>query len=213
MAAWVKDDGGRAAAGYTGEAGDCVTRAIAIASGRPYQEVYDALAARIAEYGATRRDRVAKRIARGKGLRGTTPRNGVSPKVYGPYLESLGFRWKATMGIGTGCKVHLRAEELPAGRIIARCSKHIVAVIDGVIRDNYDPSRAGTRCVYGYYYLPEESKGLLKAAPTLLQAAKEALASMEEAMLRDNPDAHMSMEWEAEPMAGLRAAISQAEGR
>ncbi len=38
---WVYDDGGRAAAGYKGKAGDCVCRAIAIATERPYQEVYD----------------------------------------------------------------------------------------------------------------------------------------------------------------------------
>ena len=41
---WVKDDGGRAAAGYVGNTGDCVTRSIAIATGLPYKEVYDALA-------------------------------------------------------------------------------------------------------------------------------------------------------------------------
>jgi hypothetical protein len=40
---WVQDDGGRAAAGYRGEAGDCVARAVAIATGLPYQEVYDAI--------------------------------------------------------------------------------------------------------------------------------------------------------------------------
>lgn len=34
------------AAGYKGNTGDCVTRAIAIATGRPYQEVYDALGQR-----------------------------------------------------------------------------------------------------------------------------------------------------------------------
>ena len=37
---WTFDDGGRAAAGYKGNAGDCVVRAIAIASGGPYSEVY-----------------------------------------------------------------------------------------------------------------------------------------------------------------------------
>jgi hypothetical protein len=47
--------------------------------------------------------------------------------------------------------VHLRAEELPGGRLIVKVSKHVVAVIDGVINDSHDPSRGGTRCVYGYY--------------------------------------------------------------
>ena len=40
---FVFTDGGRAAAGHKGKVKDCVTRSIAIATGRPYQEVYDAL--------------------------------------------------------------------------------------------------------------------------------------------------------------------------
>jgi hypothetical protein len=55
------------------------------------------------------------------------------------------------MFIGQGCKVHLRADELPKGRLVVALSKHIVAVIDGVIHDTDDPSRGGTRCVYGYF--------------------------------------------------------------
>lgn len=41
------DDGGRAQAGYKGSTGDCVTRAIAIATGKPYSEVYDAIATEV----------------------------------------------------------------------------------------------------------------------------------------------------------------------
>jgi hypothetical protein len=55
------------------------------------------------------------------------------------------------MGIGTGCTVHLKADELPAGRIIVRLSGHYAAVIDGVLHDTSDCSRDGTRCVYGYW--------------------------------------------------------------
>src|SRR5262249_59167726 len=46
---WVKDDGGRKNSGIARSAGrkdavgDCVTRAIAIATGTPYREVHDAL--------------------------------------------------------------------------------------------------------------------------------------------------------------------------
>jgi hypothetical protein len=40
---FVKDDGGRLAAGYEGKANDCVCRAVAIATERPYQEMYDRL--------------------------------------------------------------------------------------------------------------------------------------------------------------------------
>ena len=65
-------------------------------------------------------------------------------------MQSLGFKSVATMGIGTGCKVHLKADELPKGRIICNLSRHYCAVVDGVINDTYDPSRGETRCVYSY---------------------------------------------------------------
>jgi hypothetical protein len=152
---YVYDDGGRAAAGFKGEAGDCVTRAIAIATGKPYREVYDALWSGLRDHAETKRDRVAKRISRGAGRRGTTPRNGVHRKIFGPYLESLGWRWVPTMQIGSGCKVHLRSDELPAGRLVVSVSKHVVAVIDGVVHDTHEDDRGGTRCVYGYYVKAE----------------------------------------------------------
>lgn len=132
------NDGGRKAAGYEGSAGDCVVRAIAIATERPYQEVYDALFE-------------LNRNQRGR-LRGASPRDGgTKTATIRKYLSGAGWEFVPTMTIGSGCKVHLRAEELPAGRLIVRASKHLVAVIDGVINDTYDPSREGTRCVYGYY--------------------------------------------------------------
>lgn len=133
------NDGGRAAAGYKGEVGDCVVRSIAIITGKPYQEVYDDL------HLLCRNSRRAR--ARGK----TTPRNGVHRTVYEPYLKKLGYRWVPTMGIGTGCMVHLNLCEAPLGRAIVRVSKHMTAVIDGVIHDLEDCSRNGTRCVYGYF--------------------------------------------------------------
>ena len=37
------NDGGRAAAGYKGKAGDCVVRSIAIVTKLPYQKIYDDL--------------------------------------------------------------------------------------------------------------------------------------------------------------------------
>ncbi len=135
------NDGGRAAAGFKGEAGDCVTRAIAIATGLPYRAVYDALN----EHAL--RERPSKRT-RGKR---SDARNGIFRKTYDRYLHSLGWTFHPTMSIGSGCQVHLRAKELPAGRLIVRLSKHVAAVLDGVIHDTHDPSCRGTRCVYGYY--------------------------------------------------------------
>lgn len=143
---FIITDGGRLQAGYKGKSGDCVVRAIAIASELPYQQVYESLEGynRIASLG---RSRVAKKLQK----HGASPRNGNFKKSYEAYLHLLGFTWVPTMFIGQGCKVHLRSGELPMGKIIASVSRHLVAVIDGVIHDTHDCSRNGSRCVYGYY--------------------------------------------------------------
>lgn len=137
---FVYNDGGRAAAGYKGTAGDCVCRAIAIATERPYQEVYDL----INEYAKS--ERTGKR-KHGK----SSARNGVYKQTIRKVMEHYGWRWVATMQIGQGCKVHLDENELPAGRLVVSVSKHETAVIDGVLNDTYDCTRDGSRCVYGYY--------------------------------------------------------------
>lgn len=150
------NDGGRQAAGYKGHAGDCVARAIAIASGKPYQEIYDALAA------GTGNQRQSKHTK----AKGATANRGINVrrKWFKEYMISLGFTWTPTMLIGQGCKVHLKDGELPMGRLVVAVSKHYTAVIDGEINDTHNPQRKvhwfkpdGTldrvseRCVYGYW--------------------------------------------------------------
>lgn len=135
---FVYNDGGRANAGYTGMAGDCVVRAIAIATELPYQQVYDDLFE-------------MNQNQRGK-FRGASPRDGgTKTATIRKYLAKLGWEFTATMTIGSGCRVHLCKEELPSGRLIVRVSKHLCTVIDGVINDTHNPARGATRCVYGYY--------------------------------------------------------------
>lgn len=134
------DDGGRRAAGYKGSTGDCTCRAIAIAAELPYQTVYELLNEH------AQNQRISKRQPR----RGSA-RTGLYKNTIRRVLETLGWVWTPTMAIGSGCTVHLRAQELPSGRLIVAVSKHIVAVIDGVIHDTNDCSRAETRCVYGYW--------------------------------------------------------------
>lgn len=136
-------DGGRALAGFKGDAGDCVARAIAIGTRIPYRQVYDELNA------------LAQRERKGKRKRGrSSAREGVYKPTYTRYLKALGWRWTPTMAIGQGCTVHLKADELPGGRLIVSLSRHLSTVIDGVIYDTHDPSRGGTRCVYGYFQPP-----------------------------------------------------------
>lgn len=144
---FVFDDGGRQAAGYQGQTGDCVCRAICIATGQQYKHVYDMLAA----------GNQAQRIGK-NGCGGVrSARNGISTtrKWFKQYMQSLGFVWVPTMRIGQGCTVHLNPSELPSGRLVVAVSKHMCAVIDGVLHDTHDCSRGGTRCVYGYYILNE----------------------------------------------------------
>lgn len=146
------NDGGRKQCGYKGSSGDCVTRAIAIATGKTYREVYDKMFIEIKEFAATKRSAAAKRAGRGGGRAGTTPRNGISKKVYHKYLiEEMGMIWTPTMFIGQGCKVHLIENELPSGKLIVQCARHLTIVINGVINDTWNCSG---KCVYGYYSYP-----------------------------------------------------------
>lgn len=94
-----------------------------------------------------------RRMGKDKFVRPVAARDGVptNRKWFAEYMKAIGWEWVPTMQVGQGCKVHLRAAELPPGRLIVNVSRHFCAVIDGVVHDTHDPSRAGTRCVYGYY--------------------------------------------------------------
>lgn len=138
---WVYDDGGRADAGYKGTTGDCAVRAVAIATGIPYQQIYDRINF------VAKRERLTK-----KHPQRSNARTGVWPKtMHRLMVEELNWVWVPVMGVGTGTTVHLRADEMPLGRLVVRLSHHYAAMIDGLIRDTHDPSRDGTRCVYGYW--------------------------------------------------------------
>ncbi len=140
------NDGGRLEAGRKGDADDCVCRSICIVTGKPYMEVYNVLA----NGNATQRR--GKHESKSKaGIKTASRRINTKRKWFADYMESLGFIWTPTMLIGQGCKVHLRAEELPKGRLIVNVSGHFASVIDGILHDTHDCSRNGMRCVYGYY--------------------------------------------------------------
>lgn len=136
---WIYNDGGRKDAGYRGETRDCVTRAIAIATGISYQTVYDSINSLSASERPT------------KNKKRSSARTGVQKSTYKSYLNDLGWKWIPTMLVGQGCKVHLRSDELPSGILIVSVSRHLTVVKDGVIYDTHDCSRGGNRCVYGYW--------------------------------------------------------------
>lgn len=147
MIRFIQNDGGRDAAGFKGATGDCVCRAICIATGLPYTIVYD----RLAEGNAVQRISKHSRRKASCGVRTASHGIWTKRKWFHDYMVELGFEWTPTMQVGSGCQVHLRGSELPKGRLVVSLSRHMAAVIDGVLHDNYDCSREGTRCVYGYY--------------------------------------------------------------
>ena len=138
---WVYDDGGRSKYFNNSRARDCVTRSIAIATGIDYKVVYDMIKNYANDY-RTHEDSKDN----------SHPNMGVSKKLTRKILTDLDFKWVPKMVFGKGCTTHLKDGELPQkGTLIVSVSKHLTCVKDNIIRDTYDCSRNGTRCVYGYY--------------------------------------------------------------
>jgi Protein of unknown function (DUF2786) len=115
---FVWNDGGRAACGFVGLAGDCVTRSIAIATGTVYRDVYNALGTACEK----------------------SARNGVSAEVAASYLEAR--NWKRV----AGGKHAFEVEKLPKGIVIVHVAKsnsrsqHFSTVIDHVVHDTWNPA-------------------------------------------------------------------------
>ena len=128
--------------------GDCVPRAITIATELPYQIVFDELQRRQTEWRIKSNSKKAynKKPHRNKCYMGTYK------EAYKPYLEELGWTWVPKMFIGQGFKTYLRKEDLPPGRLIVKVRRHLTSVIDGVLNDTWDCSQDGNKGVYGYYY-------------------------------------------------------------
>ena len=135
---WIETDGGRKAAGFKGKARDCFCRAVAIAMELDYRKVYDSI------------NQQAKTEKVGKGKKRSSARTNVYTFTARRFMRAYGWIWVPTMGIGTGSKVKLA--DLPPGRLVVRLSRHFTAVVNNVIHDDHDPSRGGTRCVYGYWH-------------------------------------------------------------
>jgi hypothetical protein len=128
----IINDGGRAAAGFKGSTGDCVTRAVAIASGVPYKQVYDRLADGHGSQRLSKRQKrkLSLRYPAGTPFRKIKDRRTAPEGIYTQrkwfrdYMREIGFDWVPCMTIGSGCKVHLREGELPMGRLVVNVSRH-----------------------------------------------------------------------------------------
>lgn len=134
------NDGGRSKY-FKGTAGDCCCRAITIATGMDYKEVYDLV------------NKFAKEEKPSKRRRGlSSARNGVHKITMQKIMDYLGFTWVPCMHIGSGCTTHLRRNEIPMDKtIIVNLSRHFSCIVNGVVNDTFDCTRDGNRCVYGYW--------------------------------------------------------------
>lgn len=132
---YQRNDGGRLDAGYRGTGGDCVVRAIAIATSQPYIVVRRELTELTKEMTGGLDSSVA---------------NGCPLPVSHKYLTDMG--WELVLTKGEYLK------DAPKDRRIIAClTRHYVAALHGTIHDSWD-SRVSrkTKCkspvMEGYYH-------------------------------------------------------------
>jgi len=128
MASFVYNDGGRSEAGFKTQT-DCGIRAVAIACDISYKDARGIL------------KKAAKNGKQGNGQIA----NGIYKEDLNTALETLGFKWSPAPKFEGRKAKHY---DLPKGKVIAKMSKHFVAVIDNVIHDTWDSSE---KMVYGYW--------------------------------------------------------------
>lgn len=150
---FIWNDGGRSASGFVGTTGDCVTRAIAIATGRAYREVYDELG-----------DRALK-----------SPRNGIAVEISSEYLAERNWLRHDVAGL-----VLFVASDVPKGPVIVHItdergrSGHLCTLIDQVVHDTWDPTDDEEYCVRTYWTPPEiEGESTLPSQQPKRQISKE----------------------------------------
>ena len=145
----IQSDGGRSHFPRPGGPRDCAVRAIANGTCLPYRTVW----------GIVDEENSRDRITRGRRLKGKLRADqGVRSATFRRLMLGLGWQWTPTMFIGSGCRVHLRADELPHEEIICTVSRHVCYVDNregkGLLYDTHDCTRDGTRCVYGFWRKP-----------------------------------------------------------
>lgn len=113
---FIWHDGGRAACGFVGQTGDCVTRSIAIATGRVYRDVYQALSETSSR----------------------TARHGIDDGVASQYLRALG--WKRMTA------EKMTPADLPPGALMlvfnsfhTNRTGHMSCMVDHTIYDTWNP--------------------------------------------------------------------------
>lgn len=110
-------DGGRSLAGYTGKAGDCVVRALTIATGSSYMNMYQFI-------NSTARAFETRQKVKSNNV------HGVYDDALHGIMKVLKFKWNPNKG---------KMLKIPSkGTYIVSLVGHVCAVIDGTIYDTHN---------------------------------------------------------------------------
>jgi len=150
------NDGGRSSApGFEKRkkhAGDCVTRAIAITTGKPYAEVWEEL------------------YKRGKAVGNLTqhpkwtPDSGASRAIYEPWLKEMGWTEEKLSGNGGKfCSAYVPEK----GTVIAMTPRHLAAVVNGVVLDTFASRTTPTGKQWKRLYAVWTAPAHVAPAPTV----------------------------------------------
>ena len=137
MITYTEHDGGRAAAGFKGKTGDCVTRALTLVTtggnptGEDYRRIYNA----VAELNVT-----------GKKSRAHAERKGRRPvrsNRAGAYLVGDGDDLTISLGlervpVERGPRPTFTEAHQRYGDCIVKTAKHVVAIVNGALMDTWD---------------------------------------------------------------------------
>jgi len=109
---------------YKGLSGDCVTRAITIATEQRYDDVYNALFDIARNWKGN--SKLAKRIRTN-----ASPRDGCFKEVGSKYLKDLSIDEVRK-------KLKINDQIFNEGRYVVKVRRHWIAIIDGVVHDTWD---------------------------------------------------------------------------
>ena len=144
---WEYNDGGRLEAGFRGNAGDCVTRSISIATGRDYLDLYKEFAVSNAAHweGKAKRAKNPQRAKLYAGRAKITARNGIADAVFEPVLAEAGW-------VKTKLPNGSRLSDLPTDTmLVVHLRAHLVAINHGTIQDTFDSSYEYDRSAFAYW--------------------------------------------------------------
>ena len=131
---FVVDDGGRKAAGYKGNASDCVLRSLSIALGEDYEDLRRELMEETKNFANTSRSRKAKRQKK----EGSSVFKGVYREIYSVILKRRGWIRTGMSKIGSSKRYYLTKSDVPPVPVILHTRRHLTTSIDHTIRDTWD---------------------------------------------------------------------------